>query len=822
LGLWMSAGTSHGAAAALARGRLALEDGFHGQAVGIFQSVLRNAGATDLLRSEAADFLMRTYAAQNDFDRIGAFLDDPANVALLDAVSRAYWSALLLDRKGDWQGALAVLGQLPEAVAMASVRVMQLRASSFLQLGQFDEAIRLFEHLATQSTDSRVAAQNRLDWGRALHSASRYDGAIAAWEPLMTITNQHPQLAARARYLIGETLVQKNDYKKAGEVLAPLAQEVGQGDVLAVSALILQAQSLRMLGDLEAAKELFRKGIESLGTHSLRRRLQIELGRTLLAGGELEAGQRVILEYAVQYAESPEAPALMLELGRRMMADGRYDNAIDIYKRYLEAFGDRAGVASHGRGLALRGAGRHGEAAMAFEQAHAQAPEGGRKEESLFLAGESRYDNGQFRMAFDVFQTYIQRYPQGRFVLAARFQQANAMAALQQLEDAVYALERLATDATGHELSEKAFLRIGELYMERSKWGAAEAAFDRMVAAYGQGGLLMQGLHGRGMARHQQWKAEAREDFARVAAEAVDLSLREHARFMLAMSHFRLGQDEQAIKISEALLQDAPESKWAPEVRFRLAQFAFNAGRYEAAELAFLSFVEKHPGHEYEPQSLFRAGLAAIRRQQFVAGNEILGRMAQQFPQHALMPYVRFHQAEALVQLGRHSTAILMFQEVVRLAPNSDLAYVAWGREGDSHFTLASEDPARFEAAARAYQVVLQGGNVRVRDRLQAAYKLGLTYEKMGRQSAALEQYYDGVIVPYHLALEQSTDDVGVEGRTWYSRAVRNAVALLERQSAWQSAVSILDRAATTDADIASEAAKRARDIRSENWWLFY
>ncbi|MFU8780628.1 MAG: tetratricopeptide repeat protein [Kiritimatiellia bacterium] len=814
--------SSLGAPSTLARGRLALEDGFHSQAANIFQSLLRDPGATDLVRSEAADSLLRVYAGQQEFDRIGAFLADPAHVVFLDSVSRTYWRAVLLDRQGDWQGVLARLAQLPEETAVASARVLQLRALAHLQLGQFDEAIVWFERLATQLPDALQAARNRLDWGRALHSAARYDVAIEVWEPLMVLTNQYPQLAARSRYLIGETRMQQGAYAQAESVLVPLAQEVGQGDMLAVSALILQAQARRLRGDLAGATDLLRAGIAALGTHSLRRRLQIELGRSLLDGGELVAGQQVILEYASEYADSPEAPALLLELGRRMLADGRYEHAIEIYKRYLEAFGDRAGVASHGRGLALRGAGRHGEAAIAFDQSHQQAPEGNRKEETLFLVGQSRYDNGQYRMSLAVFDDYMRRYPEGRFLLEARLYMANALAARDQLEDAVSVLAQLALDAGGHPLGEQALLRIGELYMERSQWPEAEEAFDHMIRLYPNGALVLQGVHGRGVARYHQWHKDAQQDLARVAAEAVDPSLREHARFMLAMSHFRQGEDLAAIESSEALLRDVPDSIWAPEIRFRLAQFAFNAGRYESAEQAFLDFVEKHPGHAYEPQSLLRAGLSAISRQQFVSGNELLGRMAQQFPQHAMVPYARFQQAEALVQLGRHSTAILMFQEVIRLAPNSDIAYMAWGREGDSHFTLASEDPSRYEAAARAYQVVLQGGAVQLQDRLQAAFKLGLTYEKMGRPSAALEQYYDGVIIPFHLALEDQENAIGAEGRTWYSRAVRNAVILLDAQKAWQSAVSILERAATTDADIAPEAARRASEIRSEYWDLFY
>ncbi len=813
---------SHADTSRLARGRMALEDGFHSQAISIFQRILQDTGTSDIIRAEAADFLLRTYAAQNDYDQVRAFLEDPVHGVLLDTLSRSYWSAMLLDRRGDWQGVLDRLDALPDEVAASSARVLQLRASAYLQLDAFDAASELFAHLARTLADKRQAGQNRLDWGRTLHSAGRYDEAISVWKPLLELGDYDPTLAARARYLIGEIFIEKGRHEDAEEVLAQLAEEVGQGDVLAVSALIMKAQSRQSRGDLDGAIDLYRDGIESLGTHSLRRRLKIELGRTLLDGGALEQGKQEILSYVQAYTDSPEAPGLLLELGRRMLRAERYAEALVVYQRYLEAFGDRNGVASHGRGLALRGVGRHGEAAVAFAQSHAQAPEGSRKEETLFLGAQSRYKNGQFRLAAEQMGLYANRYQDGQFYFEAHYYRGNAFAALGQLEEAVAVFEDLAEAVRDTAIAEKALLRIGELYLEREEWASAEYAFERVLNTFPEGRLFMQAMHGRGLARHHQWNAEAHADFVRVAEEANDAALREHALFLLAVRHFHLGQDDEAIAICHQLLEEAPDSIWASEVRFRLAQFAFNAGRYESAEAAFLAFVEKHPDHSYVPQSLFRAGLAAIRRQQFVTGNEILGRMAQQFPQHPLLPYARFHQAEALVQLGRHSTAILTFQEVIRLAPNTEIAYMAWGREGDSHYVLAANDPTRLEAAARAYQVVLQGGRVRLHDRLQAAYKLGLTYEKMGRTAAALEQYYDGVIVPFHLALSEDNGELGSEAKTWYSRAVRNATAILDRQQEWRSMVSILDRAAATEADIADEAKRRAGAVRSEYWWLFY
>jgi len=807
----------------LAHGRMALEDGFYPEAVRIYLELLADPGSTPPVRAEAADFLLRSYAAQQDFDRIASFLADPEQAAALAADHRVYWEAVLLDRAADWAGVLARLDALPAVLPQASARVLQLRAVALLQLGRGDEAEQIFGHLTTVSTDAGQAAQSRLNWGRTLHQRAAYAEAIRVWEPLLLLTNAYPQVVAQTRYLMGQTHLREQEYAQAEAVLEPLAQQVGpEGGVLAVQALITQAQTRQLRGDLEGAGELYRAGMERLGTHPLRRRLEVAFGRMLLEAGDLDAGQEVILGYASAHLDAPEVPGLLLELGRQLIINARPAEAIAIYQRYLEAFGDPTGVARHGQGLALQGVGRFGEAAMAFEQSLQQAPEGPRREETLMLAAEARYANRQYRLALEGFEDYLRQYPGGRFSLQARYQRGGALAAQGQVDMAVQALTNMADDASADVFAAQALLRIGEIYLASEDWPAAEATFTELLQRYPEGAHFMEGLHGRGLARYHQWQAEAQSDFARVAAEADDARLREHARFMQVSIHFRLGRDEEAITESLQLLEDAPDSVWAPEVRFRLAQFAFNAGNYADAEQAFLAFVERHPDHVHAPLSLLRAGMAALELAQYVRGNETLGRMIQLFPEHALLPYARFYQAEALLQLGRYPTAILTFQEVVRLAPNTELAYLAWGREGDCHFRLGAEDAARFEAAARAYQVVLQGASVRLEDRLQAACKLGLTYEKMNRTSAALEQYYDGVIVPFHLALEGKGEGVGSVGRTWYARAVRNAAAILDRQQEWRSMVAVLERAARTDSDIAGEAARRARAVRSEYWWLFY
>jgi len=174
-----------------------------------------------------------------------------------------------------------------------------------------------------------------------------------------------------------------------------------------------------------------------------------------------------------------------------------------------------------------------------------------------------------------------------------------------------------------------------------------------------------------------------------------------------------------------------------------------------------------------------------------------------------------------MVQLGRYAAAILVYEEVINNYPGRELAAMALGRKGDCQFTLGAEDPARFEEAALSYQALLQNPLVKLDESLQAAYKLGLTYEKQGRGEAALEQFYSGVMLPFLVEKEQG----GIPGepaRVWFSRAARAAAAIVEQRQDWRRLVRILERAVAADVEFSAEAKVRVKAVKTDYWWMFY
>jgi TolA-binding protein len=824
-----------GAAADVTTGRLALEDGFYVLADRELLDSLDKSDPTDA--ALAAHYILRSHYEQARFDRLGEDLDRFAAAGVLAAEAHVYWQGVLHVGREDWAGASAVLGGVKAAAARKSVYVrpsLRLKALAHFKMGDAGTAAAVYEKLDATYSDAPARAVNRLEWGRALLAAGEPVAAQKVWQPLLVATNLPPNLAEDAAYWAGQAYLLTGDAARSAGLLHPLAVNPDLAEPRRVQVATALAEALRRTGDAAGGTAVLTNTLAAIRNPSFKVQTEFELARHLLEAGELEPAAARVHAFVAAHPGEPLAPRLLFRLGEALLAGGRHAGAGDVFQRHLEAFGDNSGQVYRGKAMAMAGQARHAEAALLFERAADLHTDRQLAGDSRFRAGDNYFANRQYRRALETYQrvrtdladgSRPDGSPPDRELLAlatrAWFQCAASLAALGETADAIQTFETLTRTYPDSPDAGEALLAIGDLQLESGQLDAAEAAFVRVMGGWPASPMFWKALHGRGMVRYRRWAPDAIEDFERIAAEAPGTAMAEHAHFMRAMCLYRLGRDGQALVICRDFMTRFPASEWAAPVQFWVARLEYNAGNDEAAEAAFLTFVQTYPAHELAPQALLRAGLAGLRRQQYLQAIELLGRMAKQYPQSDLLADARFHQAEAMVQLGRFAAAILVYEEVINNYPGRDLAAMALGRKGDCQFTLGAEDPARYEEAALSYQALLQTPGLKVDDALQAAYKLGLTHEKLGRDEAALEQYYSGVMLPY-LVEKEKGGIPGEPARVWFSRAARGAAAIVERRQDWRRLVRILDRAATADVEFSAEAKARIKTVKSDYWWMFY
>lgn len=823
--LWMSLACSTRAAdASLLKGYLALQDGFHDVAERALLSVVKQTSADASERQMAADLMLLSYVERNATDLLRSSIQQYVRDDVLPEEGERYWRGRLYAMEGDDDRALVELSSFVTETGRHTIyasRGLRKKALLHYKTGDPSRSALVFQILDRTHTNMPMRAYHRLDWGLMELASQRFENAVDVLEWFRDATFVPTPLAEDAHYWLARSLLLVDRVEAAQSLLETLAANRDMDEARWMRAILALAESYRLQGKGDVGTERLSDAINQTASPAIKKKARFALAYHLLDNQQPESAAERIRGIAMEYPDASGVFDLFARLGAAWLSSGRYDEADQVFQQMLEAFGDEKGLTYRGRGKALQGMGRDAEAALMFERA--SEIDSDEVLDNLYRAGEAYFRAGQYQRAMATFDRFVEVSPEDdQRTPLVLFRRAEGLTALGQRERALEAFEAIAHLYHQDLHAAEALLRAAALHVEDQSFDEAIVLYETVMQVFQDAPAYWHALHGRALARFQQWDTSALDDFERLSqAEDVKADLIEHAKFMKALSLYRLGRDEQALAVCKSFLENYPDSEWSPSVHFWMARFQYNMGDYEQAGQSFMSFVETFPQHELTPQGLYRAGMSAYRNQDYLTAIERFGQFVKEFPQHSLLSEVRFQQAESMVQLGRFSAAILLFEEVVNSAPGNELLARAWGRIGDSRFTLAADDPTRYDEAAQAYLAVLQVPDLRFEHEMQAASKLALTREKQGLVEEALEGYYNRVMLPF-LLRQAENKTMGESARVWFSRSARAAAAIVEDRGDWRRLVRILERAVEADVDFATEARNRIRAVKAEYWWMFY
>jgi tetratricopeptide (TPR) repeat protein len=249
----------------------------------------------------------------------------------------------------------------PDAAALL-VRAQLLCARSAYALGEHDLALQLLSGSARG--ESAPAALATLLWHKAglLGALGRSEHELAAYDELVSVFGQHPQLevaerVASALYDKAITLAGLERPEDAIRAYGELVLRFGERAELSLAQLVARAlvdQGLR-LGALGRAEEELRAyeqvrqrfaGREELPLAEQLARAAFNQALTLAALGRSEDALGVYAEVAERFGERPEAP-LALAAARSLFARAALSNQLDragvegLFTEIVERFGAR-------------------------------------------------------------------------------------------------------------------------------------------------------------------------------------------------------------------------------------------------------------------------------------------------------------------------------------------------------------------------------------------------------------------------------------------------------------------------------------------------
>ncbi len=802
----------------LVAGAEAYEDGLYDAAQRFFEHALRRAKSPEEI-NEATLWLIRAMHQRDRHEEILATLDDERLAEEedpgLEQVYR-FWRARSHYARGAYDAVIAELDAVDPAVLESAEIGQRLRmiGLSYARTGRHESAVRMFESFDRDHDDAPAAAENLLDWSASMIELDRREEAESLLSRLISDFDS-TRASQTGRLWLGVMLVDRGDVDEAQGILEGLLERESLPSDWAAEARYALARIKEADGDYAAALEHLQEGAEVAREAHVRNRGRLLRARVLIDRGEWDQGIELAKRIIAAMPGHELSADAQLALAGALLDQERYEEALEAYQHYLEAFEYVEGRANAlmGRAWSLLGLQRPVEAASSFEKAYALHPSLMERKEALFKVADSYFQSRRYARAREEYLQVTQVFPGSELVPMAQFQAAECLARLGEMDEAVTEFRAIQDAYPGTQYAAKAVMRIGGLKEEMGEWEKAISAYNYLMREEPEGALFSDALHRRGLIRYRLGLfEEALSDFDRVVDDFPDNPFAEQAYYMRGWSLYLLGEDERALEVSETFIQRFPHSEWTPDVLFWLAAYHYNRGLFPEAETRFEEVADAYPDGPMADLALYWAGRAAMEQEEYLKAIDHFNRLTQEYPTSAKMPEVRFAQGDTLSQLGEFAGAILAFEEVIRRYPNSDLVDSAWGRKGDCQFTLGSESPDRYDEAIRSYQTVLDSATASPVMQLQAKYKIGRCYEKMGESEEALDRYLQVVYTYWH--------DEGAqvpEGMVWFTRAAFTAASMKEAEDDWEAATNLLQRVVDANVPASPDAERRIEKIHQDH-----
>lgn len=825
LGLALTAASvlAEEAVTSLGAAKAAVEDGFYDLAQKQLESFIRLKGRSSPEGLEAVILLSRTLWGQGQYEAMLSLIGEDAGKRKgAEAGALVYWHAVAQYELGRWDKALSELEGFAARYPQDPHRLKVARLASWCQLkgGHPDLALKAFADFDRQYGGSPDGLANLLDWGQALLAHGDMSGARQILEKLV-IRDPEASEVQEGKLWLAQVLIGEGNWETAWNQLNLLANDNGFRVDRRARAWLALSEVNAAQTNFEAAVTSAAAGVDLAPTQLIKNRGRALQGRWLIRMGKLSEGAALLRGVIAAAPTDPLSGELQLELAGAYLAQNLNDKAVDEYQYYLETFTNPEGKirALKGRGLALWALKRYAETATAFEKAAALVKDPSEREQYLIKAADALFANGQFKLSGEAYMRILSQFPGTARTPQTLFQLAESLGRQgewSQAEDRFRTLTRRYSDSP---LAERALMRLAEMKEERgaSYMREALAAYGEVMDVFPGGALYAEALYRHGLVFYQLLQfADALKDFSRVVDEFPGSRVAAQAFFMRGRSLYMMGQEEEALAVGRKFIDRYPDTEWTPSVVFWMGEYAFNHGAYGDAEKQFLALADRYPKDVLADQSLLWAGRAAMKQREYLRATEVFARLAETYPDSPRMAEVRFLQGDVLSELGEFSRAIVVFDELIAKFAGNPLVGAAWGRKGDCQFTLGASDPKRYNEAMQSYRAVVKSPGVAFDLELQAEYKIGRCFDKLGRKAEAFEQYYTCVVARYldHSGVSREMSAAAV----WFTKAAFAAADILETEKNWRRAVRVLERVLGARVPAARDAQERIDRIRSEHW----
>jgi tetratricopeptide (TPR) repeat protein len=551
-----------------------------------------------------------------------------------------------------------------------------------------DEAIAALAKQLAEFPDGSLARQSAFYHAESLYARGRLDDAVAAYRSLLTKFPQHPQ-RADALYALAVADHERKHYADAIEAFACFEREYVEHAACAdararhADALLSLAESQLSAGDPSAARRTAEKLLAEFRESALVPPALLLNAQVQFAHEEFEPAEKSLDECIARSTHSA-----VTNNARLLRASVRYERANFAGSR-VDALAVLAGDPNSFTALHLCGRcdarlNHPTEAIKSFSELLTRFPDYAHRDQVLYDLAWAQQEAGQLEAATATFAKLAESCPTSEFAPECRFRRGESRYAAQDYAGAASHYAAALASATQPDLRDRSLHKLAWCSFERGQFAAAEAAFERKLAAHQQRVVPFDPLTADALlmiaeCRFQQQRFDLALQSFDVAAKqsAGSELLRAMVTLHAAQCAAELNQWERTRELADRTIHDFSTSTYAREARYERGDALRELGRLDEAEQDLAAVAAAKPGVLQLKAELAIGKIQAARNDHDAAVRTFFkvayghGGQAAPASYHPWQAEAIFAAAAALEKSGRSDAAEKLYRELVDVYPSS-------------------------------------------------------------------------------------------------------------------------------------------------------
>ena len=525
-------------------------------------------------------------------------------------------------------------------ILMAYQRVAFFRGLELFNNLNFDEAIILFDKSLNNSKYNKTIKAQAIYWkAEAYYRLNRYNDAINSYKDFL-VSNGAFELPEYkiAHYNLGYVYFKKKEYREAIVWYRKFGSEMGDvkskivgdnynrvGDCYFISrdynnavdyyekaiqintsdadyAFYQKAFSLGLLKEQNQKIETINKLITNYPNSAYLDDALFELGRAYVEVGNKDLAISTFQKVINEFPGSGYIPKSLLQQGLIYYNTDDNQNAMAIYKKIVADYSGTYEAKQAMQGLKnvyvdMDDVDNYFTYANGQGNLFSISPN---EQDSLtYIAAENIYMSGNCDKSKANFAKYIEKFPNGQFLLNAHYYKADCNYKSSEYQDALTSYNYVLTKPVNM-FTEESQIRAARLNYTLKKYTEAAALYAKLETNAETKSNVLEARIGQMRCNYYSNNYQPAINAANMVlmTDKISEEMIREANFILAKSYLAVNDQASALEKFKLLAKET-KSKEGAEAKFRTIEIYFNQGNLDLASKEVYDFINKNTSHQY-------------------------------------------------------------------------------------------------------------------------------------------------------------------------------------------------------------------------------